>query len=432
LAVPEPKASRADSKGDRVPRKSFAWAIALLAACALIWAAVQRDALRERWLASQSIPGLERLNAEPGADVLTRLVYAERLLDDGDAAKALAPAVRAAEGTPPDARDALGCRALALAGLLNAQLGDAKQASVYLDRAERIDSRCGAAAAGRAVLALRAGRLSEGIAGLERAASLDPHRPDTWRRLGSAYLVAAAPERAAECYEREASLRPRSPQAHADLAEALGRLGRFDRATAEAEEAGALAPDRPEFVTLAAISRASSARTSEEYDVAARALQAAIDRFPDIPYLHALLAGLHARFIQFSAARREVEIYLRSAPRDSNGWLNLATVCERLGDRPAASTAMARYRWIADAGAEATRLKQQAVLRPADPALLQRLAGAMERSGRYREAVAALTRAAELKPYDAELRRQLTDTQSAAATASSLEDTARAQAEEPH
>jgi len=93
---------------------------------------------------------------------------------------------------------------------------------------------------------------------------------------------------------------------------------------------------------------------------------------------------------------------------------------------------MARYRWIADAGAEATRLKQQAVLRPADPALLQRLAGAMERSGRYREAVAALTRAAELKPYDAELRRQLTDTQSAAATASSLEDTARAQAEEPH
>jgi len=106
----------------------------------------------------------------------------------------------------------------------------------------------------------------------------------------------------------------------------------------------------PEYATLPAVSRASSARTRAEYDEAVQMLNGAIGKVPGGEF-SACAAGwtARARFNQYGSARREVEIFVRHAPKDANSWLNLATLCERLGDRPGAATANARYRWIVDA-----------------------------------------------------------------------------------
>jgi len=57
------------------------------------------------------------------------------------------------------------------------------------------------------------------------------------------------------------------------------------------------------------------------------------------------------------------------------------------------------------------------LLHPSDGSAYLRLAAAMERSGRNREAVAALTRAAELSPYEPDIPRLLAEAQAALSAA---------------
>jgi Flp pilus assembly protein TadD len=234
---------------------------------------------------------------------------------------------------------------------------------------------------------------------------LDPSRAEAWSRLGAAYLLADEPEQALGPLRRVAAMKPTDPQSYADLAEVLGRLKMFEEAARECRAAADLAPDNSRFATLPAVSAASSARTEEQYRTAVSMLAEMIQKYPTVDFLHVLLAGLHMRFIQFAQARAEFEAYLARNPKDLNAWLNVAAVCDKLGD--AHGTAIARARWqqlveIASAPAE---IKKQALLHPGDTALLIRLATVQARAGRMQEAYGTLMHAADLKPGDPEIAR---------------------------
>jgi Flp pilus assembly protein TadD len=393
----------------------------LIVAAAAVVAVLRRDALRERWLDWQSTETLQRLGGQEDADALTHFVYAERIARRGDTAAALPAATRAADAAPRSDRDLAG-RMLALAGRLAAEAGSPRQAERYLGEATALRPSDPTVVAGLGVLALRTGRLAEGIARLREAARLDPRDLDAWNRLGSAYLLAAEPEQAVAAFRHATSVAPRDPETHAELAEALGRLARYSEAGAECGRAAALAPAVAQFAILPAISRASSARTEADYDAAIRLMDGAVGGFPEETFLHALMAGLHVRFGRYEAARREIQLFLARNPKDSNGWLNLATVCERLGDRAGAATAGARFRWLVAAEDQATKLRHLSLLHPDDPSVYLGLADALERGGRLDEELAALSKASELRPGDPAIAQRLAAVQSARSQTEAIAD----------
>ena len=83
-----------------------------------------------------------------------------------------------------------------------------------------------------AELNIRQGRPREASAVLMKAVSLWPHDPVAANNLGMAYLLQKEHEKALECFTKAASLAPANKKYRANMATALGLLGRQDEAAA--------------------------------------------------------------------------------------------------------------------------------------------------------------------------------------------------------
>jgi Flp pilus assembly protein TadD len=354
-----------------------------------------------------------REEAKDDADTLIHLLYARRLVDAGAVAVANQPIVRAvaslSSATPPD----LSGRVFALAGYIAAHSGDDRRAEEWLQHAVNSRQEDTFLFLGLGILAIHRQRALEAVKALTEATRLAPARAEAWSSLGAAFLLGAEPERAVDPCRRAVTLAPRDPQKHAELARALEGSRRYAEAEKESRTAAELAPQNPNDTALPAIAQATSARTETEYHQAAGLLCAALVTRPEDAHLHAMLAGLHLRFGQYGSARQELELSLAHDPGNPDGWHNLATVCERLGDRRATAAAHARFQQLADLLIESAELKQAALLHNNDPEVLLRLADVFRRLGKNREAHRALAQAARLRPNDPQIARTLRTLQAA-------------------
>jgi Flp pilus assembly protein TadD len=89
---------------------------------------------------------------------------------------------------------------------------------------------------------LKAGKVDEGIAELQKVQKQDPMLPHTWFNLGIAYKKAGDDDRAREQFERMVALVPDEPVSHYNLGVLLAGEGKSAAAQAEFEKAAALAP----------------------------------------------------------------------------------------------------------------------------------------------------------------------------------------------
>jgi len=336
---------------------------------------LRRDSIREKWLESQSTEYLQSLDARTDADTQVHYALAIRLAGLGRVDEAISALSEAAKGLqdadgPEPAR-----KVFAWLAYLNAESGrdaDAESAIAAAQHAGCNDAMLHIA------IGLQASRRRDfagAIAEYTRAARLNPEMADAWSRLAAAWIEVAEPQQAIAPLHRAANLKPNDPQAHADLAEGLGRDAQFDEAAKECARAAELAPDNPMYAVLPAISRASSARSDADYNGALQMLTSAVQTFPQVDTLRAILAGLEARFGDYSQARAELETYLTTHASDSGAWLNLSSICDRLGDSQAASAALAKYQHLFDDQASQVELKKKTLLNPAST-ISQSAAGA--------------------------------------------------------
>jgi tetratricopeptide (TPR) repeat protein len=387
-------------------------AIILIGAAAMVrWT----PALRQKWLETRPIGDLQRAVESGKSDTLLEYVYARRLAETGGVEQARPIARRAADSMPDAASPSLAANVRALAGCLAALDGDSTEAEKYLSLAEGAPEARGGVELGRGLLAAGAGRKAEAIRRLSAAARLDPRLALAWTKLGEVYLELSLPDEALRAFQHVTALHPNDPRAHAAVAEALGRLRRYADATAQARVAASLAPRDVQFAALPAISLASSARTEEEYQRAAAALETVSKQFPDSDLLRLLLGGLHMRFNQFEAARAEFESYLAQRPNDGPTLLNLGDVYERLGRQAAASKLRSRFMRMSDARLRLVDARKQTLFQPANPQAFLKLYQASLQAGKPQEAYSALLRVAALRPGDPHVERLLSSARAAMA-----------------
>lgn len=96
------------------------------------------------------------------------------------------------------------------------------------------------------------GNLAESLAALEKALSLDQHHPEAVLLSGRVRLMNGERERAVTELERAIRIYPLSPQLHHQLAIGYLANGDISKATAEATQAVALAPQYVDAITLLA------------------------------------------------------------------------------------------------------------------------------------------------------------------------------------
>ncbi|UCG31890.1 MAG: tetratricopeptide repeat protein [Phycisphaerales bacterium] len=118
----------------------------------------------------------------------------------------------------------------ALGNLIDLWSHDAEDADVAMQAATLVTSR---------------GRDQEALTWLERAAHVDPYRPEVHERLGALYSRFERWEDAAVAYTVLSRLEPRSAEHPARLALCYARLGRTTDAQAAARQAVKLDPDSP-------------------------------------------------------------------------------------------------------------------------------------------------------------------------------------------
>lgn len=376
--------------------------LAILGIIGCVYGYMRRDAIRERWLESRTLEELQAMGAQPDADALTHYLVAERLVRVGRPQEAVTPAALAAKDVSAPAwvvSDFTG-RALALAGYLEAEYGSTANAEATLNAAEHAGSRDTTLHLGRGILAIRRRQLAKAVAEFTVAARLNPERAECWSRLASALTRGAVPEAALAALRHAAVIDPDNPQIHADLAELFGRLGQFDDAARECRRAAELGPDNPTFEVLPAVGQASSARSEADYTAAVQQLGLTMGRLPQVDFLHELLAGLHFRFGRFTLARQELEPYLARNPSDSDGWLNLSAVCDKIGDSKCSASAFSEYQRLIDIQSAPVELTKQALMHQDDPEIFVKLSAASQRAGKIRDAYGALQHASALKPLD--------------------------------
>jgi Flp pilus assembly protein TadD len=352
---------------------------------------------------------LRQLAEKGDADTLVYFIYARRLADTGAAAEAARPITRALRSLSPSTDPGLSFRILALSGYIGIVSGNTGRSGEWLQQSESVHPDDVYYLLGKGILALRQQHAVEATDALTKATRLAPSRAEAWSRLGEALSLGAEPERAVEAYRRAVALAPKNPQDHAALAQAWGASKQYAEAEKEYRIAADLAPQDPNFSKLPAIGHAYSARTEEEYDQAVSQLSGILAARPDDRQLRAILAGLHMRFGQYPAARREIEACLSRESGSIVGWHTLALACERSGDQRAAAAAYRHYQQLVDTQHNLSELQITAMLHPHDEGAFLHLVDALRRAGRNQEAHAALSRAAARRPDDPQIAHALRD-----------------------
>jgi Flp pilus assembly protein TadD len=376
-----------------------------------VLAYTRRDTIRERWLESQPMESLRQRADKDDADTLLYFVYARRLADAGATTEAARPITRALKSLSPSTDPGLAYRTLALSGYISIVSGNNHGAEEWLQQSKSIHPQDDDIyyLLGQGILALRQQHAVEATDALTKATRLAPSRAEAWSRLGEALVLGVEPERAVEAYRRAVTLAPRNPQYHAALAVALGTAKQYTEADKEYRTAADLAPQDPTFTKLLAVGHANSARTEDEYHQAVSQLSTLLAARPDDTQLRAILAGLHMRFAQYPAARRELEACLSRDSGNVIRWHTLALACERSGDQRAAAAVNTYYQKLIDTRHKLSELQITTMLHPNDEGMFLHLVESLRQAGMYQQAHAALSQAAALHPDDPQIAHALQD-----------------------
>ena len=338
-------------------------ALALALVVLLLLFVPERAALlNEWWLRRQSTDQLRTAADHDFNDPLIQYLYAERLVHSGSTADAETPVGRAVAALTLDSPPDLIGHVFALTDYLTTETGAPAVAEEKLRHAAALNPNDSFVLAGRGVLAEHAGHLCDAVGLLTKAAHAAPDYPTIWAALGSAYLNGAMPDAAIDAFRRAVALAPEKPQYHSRLAAALGNSSRYEEAEAEDRRAADLAPSGSRFACLPAVGAAVGARTETDFQKAVTMLQTALNTRRGDPQLLAVLAGLDIRFARYGQARAALEACVASADGNSTAWYNLWMVCNRLGDRAAASRALERAQQISDTLSEAAVEKQSGAI----------------------------------------------------------------------
>ncbi len=267
--------------------------------------------------------------------------------------------------------------------------------------------------------ALRSGRWQDAEFALKSALSLQPDNLNLQLRLGGVYLAKNDASAARDVFQGLTDRYPHSDRAWAALGLLDARLGNTDRALRELEQALTENPLLPEVQ----LTYGELLLIEGDLDGALQALQASSNLLRDDPQVDARLGqALLALDRNQEALER-----LRSAvdggfrPFDVQRSLALALVAngrhaeaERLlEDIPIdddGDTSVVRGYLLLEQGRYSDSeqiLAQVASIRPSDPRVLNLLAVALYRQGRYQEALTLLERAHELDPSGSTLEANL-------------------------
>ena len=411
ISVKSPKPKQNSLRARKYAITCAALLAVVVAGCSIV-AYTRRQSIRERWLKGQSLETLRSLDAQTDADTLVHYVLAMRLMSQKMPEGARRAAAEATKSISDSDRSELTRRVLALTAYLDARYGKEIDAESSVDLAEHMGGDEALTRLAKGVLAVRHKQLAQAISEFTAATRLDPLMVETWSRLAAALTLVAEPNEAIGAYRRAVELAPDDAQVHADLAEGLGGLFQYSEAAKECARAAELAPNDPALAVLPAVARASSARDDTEYDEAVQMLASAIQQFPQLDFLHELVAGLHMRFGQYPQARAELQQFLTGNPTDAGSWLNLNAVCEKLGDYRTAKAAFAKYDELMHEQSQTAELARQALMHSDDPDIFVKLSAAYHRTGKLRQAYAAILHASEIRPMDPKISRAATDLQS--------------------
>jgi len=347
----------------KVRATSMLTALALaLIAVLLLFVSERAAFLNEWWLRRQSTDQLRTAADVDPKDPLIQYLYAERLVRSGATADAVTPAWRAVAALTNDSPPDLSGHVIALNDYVTAETGARAVAEENLKRASTTNPNDPFVLAGRGVLAVHAGHLSDAVDLLAKALHAAPDYPTIWAALGTAYLDGAMPDAAINAFRRAVALAPDKPQYHSRLAAALCNGCRYVEAEAEDRRAADLAPSGSRFACLPAVAAAVAARTEPDFQKADTMLRTALNTRRGDPQLLAVLAGLDIRFARYGQARDALEFCVASADGNSTAWYNLWMVCNRLGDHAAAARALDRAQRINDMLSAAAAEKQSAAI----------------------------------------------------------------------
>lgn len=168
--------------------------------------------------------------------------------------------------------------------------------------------------------------------------ALRKRSPAALIQTGTAYLSAGRCRRAAELYRAALELDPEATHAHVNLASCLVRLGRASEARTHLERALALDPD----LANAHIGLAGLDKRNGRADAALGHLRSAETLDPDNTQMLADLGHLLAERGDAAGAARRFEALLAKEPSNERGLLGRARVLDLEGRRSAALAALER------------------------------------------------------------------------------------------
>jgi adenylate cyclase len=147
----------------------------------------------------------------------------------------------------------------------------------------------------------------------QRSAALDDEDPGSQLALGLAHRVAGRREQAAAAFRLATQLNPSLAYAHFALGSYLSQAGRPDDAIASLEKAIRLSPRDPmlgSYIEGIAVAHFAAGR----YEASVECAQQSLQRSPDFPNTHSLLAASYAHLGRTAEAQAALQQVLRLQP----------------------------------------------------------------------------------------------------------------------
>lgn len=264
---------------------------------------------------------VEKLKRTQPLAAPTLAVLGEAYLRRGDAPQA--------ETSYLLALDRDGANADALLGLAQlAQLrGDAKNVSLYLERASGLVANSPGLLSKLARIALDANLRDAALSALKRASELSPVEPSYHFALGTAWLKHPPDLQAAEqSFRKFLSLRPEDAQAQLHLGYVLLKQKRHAEAREWLERslrAGAGTPEAFYYLGLIAQGQNEDARAIELFEKS-------IALAPSYAHVHVALGSTYLKLKDYPRAQQSLEQGVKLSPDDSKAHYNLAMLYARL------------------------------------------------------------------------------------------------------
>ena len=367
------------------------------------------DDLRAWWLNRKPLEALRVQNRSVPDDPLVGYIYGQKLLVNGQADAALSTFQQAVRALPHGANSTLAEKLNAHAGYLLARQGESSDALACLDRAHSLDDEDPLVAVAYGILFAAQNKTDFAITQFRLASTLDSRNAEAWFRLGSALLAAGQAKDAAGALRQAVKLVPRDAASHAELGRALAAQNQPEAAGEEYRSAHNLAPANTEVAVLLATTLSQSARSRPQYQEAAALLSAAYKQYPNDASLATTLGALHLRFDAPALAKTYLERAVTLAPREAQGWYNLARAQQLLHNPDAAARSQARFHALDTLASEISIATKHVAAAPNDASWRLRLATLYIQQESLEAARAQYAIALGLQPDNAAAKRAFDD-----------------------